>query len=354
MGIKNLNNLLRKKCPEIFELIHISEYAYKKVAIDISVFVNKYKRSVGDRWLAQVLNLVSCLRRNNLHCVFIYDGGAPPEKDNERSKRKAAQEKIEHRTAELQEALDHYYNTEEILPILVEFHKRINSHSPKRLLPRKGESIDMSLVARKIEKRNTYTENPTKHDFELTKQLLTILNVPWFIAPLEAETICSDLCKRGLVDAVVSEDTDIIAYGTPIFLTNINTSDCTSVRVKYSDVLNGVDLTSDSFLDLCIMCGTDYNNNIEGIGSVKAHKLIKQHETIEAVGINTDLDISILNHCRGRELFKNYDQINPVIKFCGLPNYEKLQAFIFKHNMRIDVNGIKSSFEDNSDIIFKE
>ena len=162
MGIKNLNNLLRKKCPEIFELIHISEYAYKKVAIDISVFVNKYKRSVGDRWLAQVLNLVSCLRRNNLHCVFIYDGGAPPEKDNERSKRKAAQEKIEHRTAELQEALDHYYNTEEILPILVEFHKRINSHSPKRLLPRKGESIDMSLVARKIEKRNTYTENPTK------------------------------------------------------------------------------------------------------------------------------------------------------------------------------------------------
>ena len=44
MGIANLNNFLRKNCIEVFEEIHISEYAYKKVAIDTSLFLCKFNR----------------------------------------------------------------------------------------------------------------------------------------------------------------------------------------------------------------------------------------------------------------------------------------------------------------------
>ena len=72
MGINNLNVLLRKHCPEIYEEIHISEYAYKKVAIDISLFLCKYKAICGDKWVTAFINLVSCLRRNEIHCVFIW------------------------------------------------------------------------------------------------------------------------------------------------------------------------------------------------------------------------------------------------------------------------------------------
>ena len=49
MGIKGLNNLLRKF--DIFEEISISEYAYKIVAIDTSLYVYKYKFAAGERWL---------------------------------------------------------------------------------------------------------------------------------------------------------------------------------------------------------------------------------------------------------------------------------------------------------------
>ena len=84
MGIKSLNKFLRKNCINIFEEIHISEYAYKKVAIDISLYLYKFKRSCGDTWLSVFLNLICCLRKNEIHCVFIYDNGAPPEKDLEK------------------------------------------------------------------------------------------------------------------------------------------------------------------------------------------------------------------------------------------------------------------------------
>jgi len=84
MGIKNLNNLLRKKCPHVFVETHLSEYAFKKLAIDVSLFMCKFKAICGDRWLTSFVNLVQCHRRNEIHCVFIYDNGAPDEKSAER------------------------------------------------------------------------------------------------------------------------------------------------------------------------------------------------------------------------------------------------------------------------------
>ena len=80
MGIHDLNKFLRSQCPSVFEEIHISEYSYKKVAIDTSLYMCKFKVLYGDDWLSAFLNLVACLRRQNVHCVFIFDSGSPFEK----------------------------------------------------------------------------------------------------------------------------------------------------------------------------------------------------------------------------------------------------------------------------------
>ena len=64
MGIKNLNKFLRDKCPDIFINTHLSVYAYKKVAIDISLYLHKFKAICGENWLSAFINLVGSLRRN--------------------------------------------------------------------------------------------------------------------------------------------------------------------------------------------------------------------------------------------------------------------------------------------------
>ena len=80
MGIKNLHQFLRKKCPEAYQEIHLSQLAYKKVAIDVSLFLFKYKSAVGERWIQSFINLILCLRINNVHFYFVFDGPSPIEK----------------------------------------------------------------------------------------------------------------------------------------------------------------------------------------------------------------------------------------------------------------------------------
>ena len=97
MGIKGLNDMLRKNCINVFEEIHISEYAFKKVAIDTSLFLCKFKAIAGDKCLEMFIKLVSCLRSNEIHCDFIYDAGFPPEKAEERAERRRQAEKNKQR-----------------------------------------------------------------------------------------------------------------------------------------------------------------------------------------------------------------------------------------------------------------
>jgi 5'-3' exonuclease len=353
MGINSLNKFLRKNCPDVYEEIHISEYAYKKVAIDASIYVCKFKAMYQDKWLFAFIKLVSCLRKNEIHCVFIYDTGCVQEKLAERAERANQRAKLEEKVFKLDEALNHYHKTSEILPVIKELHEKRVQVPMKRLLQKTNSSgIDMRVIEDIIDKMKGQILNISPQDFEKTKQLFDILNVPYFQAPLEAETMCSDLCRRGLVDAALSEDTDVLAYGCPIFLSKINLKTETCVRIKYPHVLEQLQIEDDQFLDLCIMCGTDYNKNIFRVGPEKAYKYIQQFNNIEGIKNNTKLDITILNHERGRELFRKYEQKQIKVKYCGIPDFTELMLFVRKHNIYISVEVLKKSFVPNN-IVFE-
>ena len=361
MGITNLNKFLRNNCPDVYEKIHISEYGFKKIAIDISLYLCKFKSICGDRWITAFINLIACLRKNEVHCVFIYDGGAPPEKDLERKERAMQRQKMEDKVIKLEEALEKFDSegsgtTRELDPILVELYKKNSDNTIQKRFLQKAETeiqVDMDVVRDAVKKMRSYILDIKPEDFQLTKNLFDILNVPYYVAPLEAETMCSDLCKRGLVDAVLSEDTDVLAYASPVFLSKINTADGTCIRIKYPDVIEKLELSSDSFLDLCIMCGTDYNKNIFRVGPEKAYKFIKKYQTIEDVGVKAKLDISVLKHIRVRELFRKYEQKKVKIPYCGVPDFKILNEFFFKHNINCSADGLKKAFINNT-LIFEE
>jgi len=354
MGIKNLNQFLRGKCPEIFVETHISEFAYKKLAIDISLYLHKFKAAAGDRWLQAFLNFVVCLRRNNVHCTFIYDGQAPPEKAIEQADRRESQQKLIENVQILEQELELYNITGEVGLSIQNLWEKKKSPPETRLLSSKlSDGIDMKWVQSKIESKMSQIIHITENDILLTKNLFDILNVPYFTAPCEAEKLCSLLCKDGRVDAVLSEDTDILAYGCPIFLSKIDSKNDTVIMVEYTKVLSSLSLSSSQFLDLCIMSGTDYNKNIPKIGNVTSYKKILQYGSIEELEKKENLDTSILNYIRVRELFTQFkDDGITKISFCGIPKYEDLIQFSQLHNLHINIPKLKSSFE--TEIILEE
>jgi flap endonuclease-1 len=365
MGINNLNKFLRKNCNNVFNEIHISEYAYKKVAIDISLFLCKFKAACGDNWISAFINLISCLRRNEIHCVFIFDNGCPDEKLGEREERKKQQDNMRKKISDLEDSLDEYKKTGFINDLLKELQEKIskdkNNIIQKRLLNSKHSnginkppSFDLNLIEEKIKKMRNYILNISKSDFDLAKELFKILNVPFYDAPLEAECACADLCKRGIVDAVLTEDTDVIAYGSNIFLSKIDTSNDTCVQIIYEDVLKSLKLNEKELLDLCIMFGCDYNKNINKVGIETSYKHILKYRSIEEISKQLSIDVSILNYKRTRELFTDYEKLKiENIPFCGVPNFELLENFIAKHQLYSvkNFNKLKECFTKNKNII---
>ena len=154
MGIKNLHSFLRSKCPEIYKTVHLSEFSYRKIAIDISLYMFKYKTIFGDKWLDAFIKLIACLRKNEIHCVFIYDNGAPPEKMSEREERANKKQKLVDKIKNISSAIDLYFETGEPNEILMEIYSKNQPTKLTRLLtPARNEKIfDISIVEQYLEK----------------------------------------------------------------------------------------------------------------------------------------------------------------------------------------------------------
>ena len=341
MGIKSLNQFLRSKCPEIFESINLEEYRYQKVAIDISLYMHKFKAIWGDQWLGAFIGLIASLRRNELHCVFVFDGKSPPEKLPEQLRRRAERAKLEEHVYALEEALDEYYKNSTVGSVLIDLHKR--RKSPKKRLLGKTTAIDMDWVIKRVQQKQNQLIDVDSSDFELTKELFQILKVPFLTAPGEAEKMCAKMCTDGLVAAVLSEDTDVIAYAAPVFLTRIDTSADLAVRICHEDVVRELGLSKSQLLDLCIMCGTDYNSNIFRTGAHTAYKKIKALGGIDEIAKNTDLDVSVLKHVRCRELFTIFEDYGiSSVPYCGRhPDFDLLWKFIEDNQVWTDPDKTK-------------
>lgn len=343
MGIQNLSKFLKEQCPEIYKDIHISEFCYKKIAIDTSLYMYVFKAKYQDEWLNSFLRLVECLRKNEIHCVFVYDGKAPPEKNNEKEERKRDKEKLIERIAQLELDLKAFVKDGTITDLLRDSEAKIIKNKSILL----QDTINVLAIEEKIKKMKSYNFSISKEDFELTKKLFKLLDVAYIQAPFEAETLCADLCKQGLIDAVLSKDTDLLAYAAPIFLTNLDSSNGTCQRIDFDSVLEALGMTNDEFLDFCIMCGTDYNKNIPRIGYKTAFKLIKQYSSIENLQ-KQGIDVSVLNYDNVKRLFTKYERYSgESIPYCGVPNWEELSQFLEENRIYYSFDRMKRNFTEH-------
>lgn len=333
MGIKsNFNKFITSTASyNVFEEIHISQYATKKIAIDTTLFLFKYKASLSDNWLTGFVNLVCLFRKYNVHCIFIFDGASPEEKQTEQMHRKEGKQKLQDNVSSLEADLATYYST----GVMSDKLQKISS--------------PMETLEYSIHKKKNQIINISSDDFLLLKQMLAVLKVPYHDATTESEKFCSKLCIDGLVDGVLSDDTDVIAYCSPIALSKLNVYTGTCVCVSNEKLLDSLSLDSKQLLDLCIMCGTDYNKNIPNIGSSTSYKYIKEYKSIENISSNLNLDISLLNHVRVRELFTCFDGELSLdyVPYCGIPNLESVSDFFKTNHIHVSMYKLKESFIDN-------
>ncbi|KAG0575487.1 hypothetical protein KC19_5G007200 [Ceratodon purpureus] len=267
MGIKGLTKLLADNAPGAMKEQKFESYFGRKIAIDASMSIYQFLIVVGrtgsemltneagevTSHLQGMFNRTIRVLEAGLKPVYVFDGKPPDLKKGELAKRYAKREDATEDLATAKEA---------------------------------GNEAD-------VEKYSKRTVKVTKQHNEDCRKLLRLMGVPVVEAPSEAEAECASLCKADKVYAVASEDMDSLTFGSTRFLRHLMEPTSRKIPVMEFDiakVLEGLDLTMDQFVDLCILCGCDYCDTIRGIGAQTALKLIRQHGSLESILENLNKD----------------------------------------------------------------
>lgn len=178
------------------------------------------------------------------------------------------------------------------------------------------EAAKESGTAEEMEKFSRRTVRVTKEQNAECKRLLKLMGIPYIEAPCEAEAQCAVLAKAGKVYAAASDDMDTLCFETPILLKKLMLSEQKKEPVQEIDLqkaLDGLGLTRDQFIDLCILLGCDYCDTIKGVGPTTALKMIREHKSIEKVIENLGSKFTVPEdwpYQDARELFLKPDVID--------------------------------------------
>ena len=270
MGIENLLTFVKPASTEK----DIYSYCGKSVAVDAMCWLHRgavacaYELLIGadtDKFLNFFLKLTNNLIAAGITPIIVFDGDSLPAKAAEEIERKAR------RNTAREEALNIVRNS------------KINQASPEY---------------QDIYKKAVQAISVTPQMISRVMNALRKLNVQFYVAPYEADAQLAYLCRTGVVSAVLTEDSDLLAYGCPVVLTKYDhrSGRCIEINLEWAfgldrapkpdnigDLGRFTQWTIDTFVDLCIFSGCDYGGNVHGIGIKNAFRLLVMYRTGERV-----------------------------------------------------------------------
>jgi flap endonuclease-1 len=227
MGIKCLLKLINET-PELIQNVDNSRYKFKRIAIDISILIYRiiisvrnsgadYTNQKGEitSHILGLFNKTVDLLSNGIIPVYIFDG-KPPD--------------IKNKT--------------------IESRKQIRKKALEKLETATNEQDKIKYLKR--------SSSISKEQWEQCKELLTMMGIPFINAPEEADSQCAWLAKNGLVDGVLTEDMDILTFGSPKIIRNLTSHKINTTEISLEKILEKFKLTHDQFIEFCILLGCDY------------------------------------------------------------------------------------------------
>lgn len=291
MGIKQLSKLIKEKCPRGVVSRKYNYFGSSKIAIDASLCIYQFLIAVRSDGMNLGFNdeatshIIGMFYRTikmveaGIVPVYVFDGKAPAMKVEELKKRLERREKAD-KLFEIATGLE---NKEEMV---------------------------------KQEKRKVKVEQNHVDD---CRRLLKLMGIPYITAVSESEAYCSFLCKQGAVKAVATEDMDALCFGAPYLLRNLNASQAKKLDIdeyNLNEILKGLDISMNAFIDLCILMGCDYCDTIKGVGYKRAFEFIKKHGCIEEILKSKKFEIpNNFDYLGARSIFKELGNIGEVENF---------------------------------------
>ncbi|MCO5582541.1 hypothetical protein L7F22_036438 [Adiantum nelumboides] len=267
MGIPGLLKVLKPYTHSV----HVRKYSGQRVGIDAYCWLHKgaYACSFGvcdgsqkissmQPCVKYCMHYINLLRFNNIIPVVVFDGGRLPSKaltENER----------------------HRYSKNKSI--------KFQTHAASNLI----EGFACLLIA----SRKTLTSKM------ISTQVLKAEGVEFVVAPYEADAQLAYLSslspEKGGVAAVISEDSDLLAYGCDVVMYKMDRYG-NGEEVRLEDIMTRKTtsegpsnslwfgcFTPDLFTGMCVLAGCDFLPSVSGIGIKRAHCLVCKYRDLARV-----------------------------------------------------------------------
>ncbi|TYH01565.1 hypothetical protein ES288_A09G068800v1 [Gossypium darwinii] len=277
MGIKDLLRFMKP----FIEPVLIKKYAGKRVGIDAYSWLHKgvyscsmeicldSNREKKLRYIAYFMHRVNLLRHHKITPVVVFDGANIPCKaatENERNRRR--KENRELAIAKLKEG--------DVQGATELFQRAVG------ITPAMANQLIQILKSENVE----FVVAPYEADAQLA-----------YLATLEAE--------KGGVVSVITEDSDLIAYGCPAVTFKMDRYG-NGEELVLSKVFDSVsskpsfrNFDKELFTGMCVLAGCDFLPSVPGIGIVKAHSLVSKYRNLDRV-------LSVLKIEKGSQMPEDY------------------------------------------------
>ncbi|KAF8609738.1 PIN domain-like protein [Ceratobasidium sp. AG-I] len=252
MGIQGLLPLLKS----IHVNTNISEFAGKTLAVDGYVWLHRgayacavqiVKGQYTTKYVDYVMHRVRMLRHHKIIPYIVFDGGPLP------AKRGTEKDREEKRAKSLARA---------------QAFEAQGQHSEAYECYKKCVDITPQMA------------------FQVIKALRAE-GVSYVVAPYEADAQLAYLERHGIVDGIITEDSDLVVFGCKNILFKLG-PDGACVQVRHDDLAAVKDLSLFGWGDnelrwMAMLSGCDYIDSMPGLGLKTAHKLLRKWKTVEKV-----------------------------------------------------------------------
>lgn len=187
------------------------------------------------------------------------------------------------------------------------------------------------------------TQHLTSGKVERIKKMVELCGFETIQAPGAAEAQAAMMSEQDMSMAL-SSDYDTVVFGAHEILRNFTSSNRDLELISFMDTLNEFDLSHDEFIWAVLLCGTDYNDGVHGVGPVTAVKKVKEYNSFEDL-IETE-EYEVENWQEILQIYQNPNvDISKEYSYASTTaNVEALEEFILEE-WEVAEDEVESTFE---------
>ncbi|KAK2030223.1 DNA excision repair protein [Colletotrichum zoysiae] len=150
-------------------------------------------------------------------------------------------------------------------------------------LNNKSEHENKEAYERELKALRTQQKKDRRDADEVTQVMVTecqallrLFGIPYITAPMEAEAQCAELVLLGLVDGIVTDDSDCFLFGgTRIYKNMFNSNKFVECYLS-SDLEKELSLSREQLIAIAQLLGSDYTEGLPGVGPVTAVEILSE------------------------------------------------------------------------------